>query len=176
MDRATKNGQKWGWVPNGITALRSLAIPPFLYLFSKGMMREAVWVLAFAYITDFFDGWFARKLKISSSFGNRFDKITDLALNSVAVTALVSTGIYPFWIAYVIIISMLVFYFTEQVKFSSANPMWKSGGFILSVSNVIVLAGQRPEISIFMSVVLGIISFFMVGWSLIHTIRLGKFE
>ena len=163
------------WLPNAITSLRAFSIPAFIYFLLEKMRWATLGVVSFGYLTDFFDGFFARKLGVSSDFGNIFDKITDLVLNLTIITALIFAGIYPWWFAYVIATSLLVLNFTEKTKFSSRNPAWRIGGFILAVSNIIALACQHASVGALMSIILTGASAAIIIWSVIHVIKFEKF-
>ena len=56
-----------------------------------------------ASITDFFDGYLARRLKIVSSFGAFLDLAADKVLVSAVLIALVQIGLVPAWIVFVIV-------------------------------------------------------------------------
>ncbi|MBS3127625.1 CDP-alcohol phosphatidyltransferase family protein [Candidatus Woesearchaeota archaeon] len=69
---------KWqNTVPNYFTLLRLVCIP-ILWFFALFHMKISFVILfAFAGLTDFFDGYFARKLKQESEFGAWFDSVPD---------------------------------------------------------------------------------------------------
>ncbi len=56
-----------------------------------------------ASLTDFFDGYLARRLKVVSSFGAFLDLTADKVFVSVILVALVQLGLVPAWIVFVII-------------------------------------------------------------------------
>jgi CDP-diacylglycerol---glycerol-3-phosphate 3-phosphatidyltransferase len=56
-----------------------------------------------ASLTDFFDGYLARRLKLVSSFGAFLDLTADKVFVSVILVALVQIGLVPAWIVFVII-------------------------------------------------------------------------
>ena len=71
-------------MPNILTVLRLLACPLLIYLFKPNMnAEEGYWVLiifVLACLTDFFDGYLARKGNYKSNFGKFLDPIADKAL------------------------------------------------------------------------------------------------
>ena len=101
-------------LPNILTALRlvltlvvflamlGLASQPIvLWLVSKGADPERVqtalyftafWGFAVAAVTDFFDGWLARRLKVESLLGAILDPIADKVLVAGAVVGLAALG------------------------------------------------------------------------------------
>jgi CDP-diacylglycerol--glycerol-3-phosphate 3-phosphatidyltransferase len=54
-------------------------------------------------ITDYFDGWFARRMKAVSVFGKFFDPLADKFLTGAAFLAFVVLSILPLWMVLIII-------------------------------------------------------------------------
>ena len=83
-------------VPNYLTILRMVAIPIIIMSFyfddSKFAHRLGALVFALASLTDFFDGFLARKYNLVSSFGTMFDPIADKVLVGCVLLMLVRFG------------------------------------------------------------------------------------
>jgi len=83
-------------IPNYLTILRMLSIPIIVMSFyfddSKFAHRLGGIVFAIASVTDFFDGWIARKYNLTSSFGKMFDPIADKVLVGCVLIMLVKDG------------------------------------------------------------------------------------
>ncbi len=83
-------------IPNYLTMIRILAIPIIVMSFyfedSKFAHRLGGIVFAIASVTDFFDGFLARKFNIISSFGKMFDPIADKVLVGCVLVMLVKEG------------------------------------------------------------------------------------
>ena len=88
-------------IPNFLTTFR-IAIIPILVLsfYIPGMVSNVVAAALFAIaaITDYFDGYFARILKVQSNFGRCLDPIADKLLVIVAIVMLVNFSSGSFWI------------------------------------------------------------------------------
>ena len=80
-------------IPNYLTIIRLVSIPIIVMTFyfedSKFAHRVGGIVFAFASVTDFFDGYLARKYNIISSFGKMFDPIADKVLVGCVLVMLV---------------------------------------------------------------------------------------
>ena len=73
-------------VPNIITYIRFILIPPFVYFFMSGNFIMAGIMIGLSGLSDCFDGFFARKLNQVTSLGKILDPIADkLTLVAVAV-------------------------------------------------------------------------------------------
>jgi len=77
------------WVPNALTVLRILSVPLFIagilsLAFQWNLIVGKAWLLLTLFIlaclTDFLDGYLARKWKVVSGFGRMIDPIADKLL------------------------------------------------------------------------------------------------
>lgn len=96
-------------ISNIITTIRLILALFFLYLFTQTDLIVAASIIFFvAAVSDFFDGWIARKLEISSKFGEQFDPLADKVLTLSAFFAFAIEGIIPFWCVIIIAIRDIV--------------------------------------------------------------------
>ncbi len=89
-------GDKFSW-PNIISYLRIVLIPLFIYLLTIKTASAWMWALiifAIASLTDFIDGWLARKLKQESEFGKFIDPLADKFLVISALIAIIAIDPY----------------------------------------------------------------------------------
>ncbi len=80
-------------IPNILTFARIVAIPVFVvayFLSPEGDRNVAVAIFVIAAVTDWLDGFLARKLKEMSSFGAFLDPIADKLMVCTALVLLVS--------------------------------------------------------------------------------------
>ena len=64
-------------LPNFLSLLRILLIPLIFYLYGTGANLICGAVFLLAILTDYYDGYFARKLNQSSHFGSILDPVAD---------------------------------------------------------------------------------------------------
>jgi CDP-diacylglycerol---glycerol-3-phosphate 3-phosphatidyltransferase len=86
-------------IPNVITAFRIILIPIFaivFYLPFKWAYPTCAAIFALASFTDWLDGYLARSLKQTSSFGAFFDPVADKLIVTTALVLLVAEKSLPF--------------------------------------------------------------------------------
>lgn len=82
-------------IPNLLTALRIAAIPPLIaafYLPGEWAAWAALLLFALASVTDWFDGWLARRWQASSKLGQFMDPIADKLLVVAVILMLTADG------------------------------------------------------------------------------------
>ncbi|MFH2137222.1 MAG: CDP-diacylglycerol--glycerol-3-phosphate 3-phosphatidyltransferase [Candidatus Omnitrophota bacterium] len=98
-------------LPNRLTILRIILTFVFMILlFHEGLPAKILAFVAFtiASITDFYDGYIARKYNLITDLGKLLDPIADKILVLGAFLAFVEMGIIPAWIVVVIIMRELL--------------------------------------------------------------------
>ena len=91
--------------PTQLTVLRIVLAPVFYILFivDPPLYLWAAIVFIVAAITDWYDGYFARKYQLVSRFGTFLDPLADKILTSVAFIAFAIVGLIPYWTLLVVI-------------------------------------------------------------------------
>jgi CDP-diacylglycerol--glycerol-3-phosphate 3-phosphatidyltransferase len=93
-------------VANALTALRLLAVPLLGYLLLQDTQESRNWaalVFLLASITDFIDGYVARRFGLITTVGKIADPIADKFLTGVALIGLSYVGSLPWWVTILII-------------------------------------------------------------------------
>lgn len=93
-------------IPNLLTLLRIVLIPIFLVLTSLNGTNWhilAAIIFAIASLTDFLDGYLARKWKVVTNFGKFADPLADKILVMSAFIMLVGLDLAPAWVSALII-------------------------------------------------------------------------
>ncbi len=92
--------------PNFLTLFRIAIVPVLIILLlfpNKFFSFLAGFLFSVAAITDYFDGFLARKNQIVSTFGKLMDPLADKILVSTSMIMLVSLNRIPAWIVCIII-------------------------------------------------------------------------
>ncbi len=90
-------------LPNNLTISRIIIIPILIASFYiDGFIANVVAALLFAVacITDYFDGYFARSMKLQSNFGKCLDPIADKLIVVVAIVMLINFNSHNPWILF----------------------------------------------------------------------------
>ncbi len=98
-------------LPNQLSALRILLAPIFLFLFlSENTLYKQISLLVFfvAVLTDWYDGWHARKFGLVSRVGIFLDPLADKILTSVAFAGFYFLGIMPLWMLIIIVLRDII--------------------------------------------------------------------
>lgn len=90
-------------LPNFFLFYRILAVPFFIVAYAQGWHVAAFIIYTTAAISDFFDGYFSRKLGLVNDFGKLMDPLADKILTAAAFTCLVGSGLMPPWMLVVIL-------------------------------------------------------------------------
>jgi cardiolipin synthase len=95
-------------LPNLISLLRLVAAPFVAWLLYAGRFREALVLLGLAGLTDWLDGYAARKLGISDRLGVILDPMADKILLVVVFVSLGFLGLIPWWLFVMVVARDLV--------------------------------------------------------------------
>lgn len=93
-------------LPNQLTILRIILTPIFLYLFLSNnplLIQISLGVFLIAALTDWYDGWLARKFNYITDWGKFWDPLADKILTSTAFLGFVFVGLLPLWMVLLII-------------------------------------------------------------------------
>ncbi len=94
-------------LPNQLTILRIILTPIFLVLFLTNdplLKQISLIVFIIAALTDWYDGWLARKFNYITNWGKFWDPLADKILTSAGFLGFVFLKIIPLWMVIIIII------------------------------------------------------------------------
>jgi CDP-diacylglycerol--glycerol-3-phosphate 3-phosphatidyltransferase len=134
-------------LPNLLTFGRVLAIPVVLWLIWQDSRESnfwAMWLYAAAAITDFLDGYLARKMGLTSLLGKYLDPLADKLLVLASLTLMVEMGRVPAWA--VIIIA------TRELSVTALRALASSEGMVIAASR-----GGKDKAAVQMVAVLALV-------------------
>ncbi|MDD2625173.1 MAG: CDP-alcohol phosphatidyltransferase family protein [Bacilli bacterium] len=153
-------------IPNIITSLRILlTIISFVVIIEKNYILGIILLISAA-LTDFFDGYLARKLKAQSILGAKLDQLSDKLFTFLSATALIISGN-----KYLIVLIIIEFIFSIIVSYKSYKiNCWKESTKI----------GKFKTPFIFVTIVMGLIFLidesmfipFLIIWGITTIIQL----
>ncbi|PJA99784.1 MAG: CDP-diacylglycerol--glycerol-3-phosphate 3-phosphatidyltransferase [Ignavibacteriales bacterium CG_4_9_14_3_um_filter_30_11] len=94
-------------LPNQLTILRIILTPIFLFLFLSAdplLNQISLAVFIIAALTDWYDGWLARKFNYITNWGKFWDPLADKILTSTAFIGFYIIDIIPLWMVIVILV------------------------------------------------------------------------
>ncbi len=123
-------------LPNQLTVLRIVLSPVFLIFFlsdSIWMKQVSVIIYLIAALSDWYDGWLARKFNYITSWGKFWDPLADKILTSTAFIAFAGVDLIPLWMVIIIVgrdvIVTLLRVFADMKNYSfttSYYAKWKT--------------------------------------------------
>jgi len=94
-------------LPNQLTILRIILSPIFLFLFlsPEPLFKQiSLAVFIIAALSDWYDGWLARKFNYISEWGKFMDPLADKILTSSAFLGFVLVGLLEWWMVVLVLI------------------------------------------------------------------------
>jgi CDP-diacylglycerol--glycerol-3-phosphate 3-phosphatidyltransferase len=146
-------------LPNQLTVLRVILSPVFLFFFLSEiiwMKQVSVAIYIVAALTDWYDGWLARKFNYITSWGKFWDPLADKILTSFAFIGFALVDLIPWWMVGIIvgrdvIVTLLrVFADMKNYQFTTSYyAKWKTMLQMIFLYYLLILyvAQFTPEIS-----------------------------
>lgn len=116
-------------LPNALTMFRILVIPVvlfFLYYESRINSFIAAWLFALASVTDYFDGWLARRQGLITVFGKFLDPLADKLIVMSTLVILIPLGRIPAWV--------VVLLLAREFSITGLRGIASSEGMVISAS------------------------------------------
>ena len=96
------------YLPNILTSLRIICIPIFFIFLISSQPEFAIVIFCFASLTDFFDGFFARKYNVVTKFGIFFDPLADKLLTTSAFIGFMFLELFSFQISWAMVSIIII--------------------------------------------------------------------
>ena len=177
-------------IPTTLTWLRIVLIPVFVgvyylpdaWLAPAGKNWLAMSIFAVAAITDWLDGWLARRLGLTSAFGAFLDPVADKLMVAAALILLVALGRADAYLAIIIIgreiaISALREWMAEVGAGKSVAVAFAGKlKTVAQMTAIIALLLYEPLFGVVPTALLGTIALWVAAiltlWSMFHYLRL----
>jgi CDP-diacylglycerol--glycerol-3-phosphate 3-phosphatidyltransferase len=94
-------------LPNQLTVLRIILTPFFLFFFlsENPLFKQiSIGIFIIAALTDWYDGWLARKFNYITNWGKFWDPLADKILTSTAFIGFVILGVLQLWMVIIILL------------------------------------------------------------------------
>jgi len=111
--------------PNQLTFLRILLTPVFIaFLFSANPVLRQLSPVVFviAMLTDWYDGWVARRWGYVTRWGTFLDPLADKIVTSAALIAFIYLNLVPAWTVWVIVIRDIAITFLRSYAELKGKP------------------------------------------------------
>jgi CDP-diacylglycerol--glycerol-3-phosphate 3-phosphatidyltransferase/cardiolipin synthase len=142
------------YIPNALTYFRFIAAVRFFYTFLNDLFLISLLIIVLAGITDFLDGYIARKIGSTSNKGAYLDVTSDFVFIITCFLAFVIKGWYNPLILILIIIMFFLFIGTSGLRKPVYDPVGKYLGAYLMVMIFISILFQEQLIREFLLVLL----------------------
>jgi CDP-diacylglycerol--glycerol-3-phosphate 3-phosphatidyltransferase len=113
-------------LPNILSLLRIIIAPVFLvFIISNDsfLISLAFFLFSIGAISDYLDGWLARKFHAVSQFGNFFDPLADKFLTSFAFIGFSIIKVIPLWMTLIVIIRDIVITFLRLYQLEAKSGL-----------------------------------------------------
>ena len=139
-------------LPNKLTVARILLIPVFLVVsyLEKGqpMLLWSTVIFTIASLTDFLDGYLARKNNLITDFGKFMDPLADKALVAAALLILLQLQRIEAWAVLIIVVREYSVSIIRAIAATNGKVIAASGGgkikTVLQMASVIMLLLSIP--------------------------------
>lgn len=142
-------------LPNTLSLFRVFLVTPFLIAVIYKSYTLALVLFLLAGVSDFLDGFLARRLNQKSMLGAFLDPLGDKLLTTVAFVSLAFEGLLPAWLAVLVVAKDVYVALGSGVAYLGGNittfppAFWGKLSTVLQIATVgllllLVILGHRP--------------------------------
>lgn len=177
---------KWMNIPNTLSILRIVTIPPIIYLILESTSANYPWLIAiylFSVTLDFFDGYLARMLSQETEIGKILDPIADKLMILSIVFALIVKTDFPLWLGIIIVIRDILILTASAIIYKGRHVVTKSiliGKVTFALLGTLLMVyiidmSEHVDMKIFKHFLIPL-SFTFITWSIIEYFRIYQRE
>ena len=162
-------------VPNILSVIRIALVGVFLTFYLRGHLTEALIVYVVAAVTDFFDGYIARKYNFITDIGKLIDPLADKLMTIAAIYCLYDYGVLEDFFLYIIIGKELLMvaggiFFYRRKKVVYAQFIGKIATFMFNLGiGLAILCGLLEKLNVYVAW-LNTVSLYILWAALVVTI------
>jgi len=169
-------------LPNSLTILRMILAPFFMWAILISDYMAALVIIAVASISDFFDGFLARKLDMQTEIGGILDPVADKVLIFCSIVALLIKFNFPLWIAVIIVsrdvillIGGAIFFYNKKQAALAPNMFGKVSTFFQMITIIIyIIAAVNGYYAFWIDILLYITVITTLISGITYVFRIGK--
>ena len=127
-------------VPNIISVFHICLVPVFIVVYfsdDRAAKHYAVFVYALASLSDFLDGFLARKYQAASNLGKLLDPLGDKLMTVAVMVCITVDGLLPIWAVFIIVLKEILMAIGGYVVHRAARVEIPASKLIGKVSTVI---------------------------------------
>jgi CDP-diacylglycerol--glycerol-3-phosphate 3-phosphatidyltransferase len=150
-DRALGLSDRAWNLPNGLTVLRIFLVPVLVVVLLtrfEGHVYIGVAIFGLAVVTDYLDGFLARRRNEVTRLGILLDPLADKLLTAAAFLSMVEMGLVPAWVVMIILARELAVTGLRNVAAGRGIDIRASGlgkaKMVVQVTAILVLLLSRP--------------------------------
>lgn len=151
-------------LPNILTLARVAAVPVVMVLMLSGSRSSGMWaafIFTIAAITDFVDGWLARKWQVVTVLGKFLDPLADKLIVMAALIMLIPLDRVPAWAVFLILAREMVVTGLRSIASSEGIVIDASElGKYKTIYQMVAIPGLMLHYDFYW--------FFGVEWSIFH--------
>ena len=140
-------------IPNQLTLLRILITPIFFILFIQNTVTMQAWASMLFFIgslSDWYDGWYARKFGVITRWGQFMDPLADKILVTSALIAFAVLG-YVYWLmVWTIVIRDVIITFNRIYSLTIGKAIitrtvakWKTAAQMVTIFLILIFINWR---------------------------------
>lgn len=118
-------------LPNILTLARVAAVPLIVIIMLSDSREAGFWAAAIfgaAAVTDFIDGWLARKWGVVTTLGKFLDPLADKLIVMAALIMLIPSGRIPAWVVFLVL--------AREIIVTGLRSIASSEGIVIDASDL----------------------------------------
>ena len=163
-------------IPNIITISRLLLAFPLIYFLETKRLFPVLILIIFAGISDYIDGFIARKLKLKTRLGSILDPLSDKIFLLIPLLWLCKNNIVPFWsLSLILFRELIISSLRATVKDGlPASALGKYKTFFFFVSLCLFFLPLKINFIMNMAIIFYWLSFLLTCLTFIDYLRIKK--